>query len=504
MGGVFSSPIILIMNIIQIQNFIRATRDSGYANVAQALAEIIDNAVEAAASIIWIDITRDTDTKEFEISVFDNGCGMTPSELANAIRFGGTERFNSRKQFGRYGMGLPNSSLSQCKRLEVYTWRKKPNIYWNFLDVDEIISGDYKQINPSKRRALPLIYKTAAETSGTLVQWKKIDRIRAKLLSPLLKRLHHHIGKIFRKPILSGVDIQMNGESVQPFDPLFLEEGMNEIGGEPYGEPMVIPVKFENLTSDISIKFSELPVVKWSPLSNKQKREMRVTKHSSVSILRHGREIDYGWYFMGSKRRENYDDWWRCEVSFEPVLDDLFGITHTKQMVNPTSELKALLQPHIEAAAHKLNYRVREKFIFLNEMRAKPAEIVIAEENDHLIEPSSRKVNYNYKKLRLSNHAGTFSGYKYNVTNADISSAALYDNQLRDDMIEIKINKNHPFFLQYLSKMEEKGTIENTLLKKICYLIILALARSEYLISYKIAKSYRLHWGNVIKKYLAS
>ena len=34
-------------------------------------------------------------------------------------------------------------------------------------------------------------------------------------------------------------------------------------------------------------------------------------------------------------------------------------------------------------------------------MRAKPAEIVIAEENDHLIEPSLRKVNYNYKKLRL-------------------------------------------------------------------------------------------------------
>ena len=79
------------MNIIQIQNFIRATRDSGYANVAQALAEIIDNAVEAAATVVSIDIVRDSSTKEFEISVFDNGCGMTSSELANAIRFGGTE-----------------------------------------------------------------------------------------------------------------------------------------------------------------------------------------------------------------------------------------------------------------------------------------------------------------------------------------------------------------------------------------------------------------------------
>ena len=31
------------------------------------------------------------------------------------------------------------------------------------------------------------------------------------------------------------------------------------------------------------------------------------------------REIDFGWFFMGNKRRENYDDWWRCEVKFEPV-----------------------------------------------------------------------------------------------------------------------------------------------------------------------------------------
>ncbi len=28
------------------------------------------------------------------------------------------------------------------------------------------------------------------------------------------------------------------------------------------------------------------------------------------------RESDYGWFFMGPKRKENYDDWWRCEVAF--------------------------------------------------------------------------------------------------------------------------------------------------------------------------------------------
>jgi hypothetical protein len=492
------------MNIIQLKNFIQATRDSGYGSVSQALAEIIDNSVEAAATVVRIDIKRTAATKEFEISIMDNGFGMSPAELANAIRFGGTDRFNSRKQYGRYGMGLPNSSLSQCRRLEVYTWRKKPNIYWNFLDVDGVISGEYEEIIPSKRRRLPDEYKNFAENHGALVLWKNIDRIGAKSLAPLTKRLHYHLGQIFRKAIYDGVNIQINGESLNPFDPLYLQKGINPIGGESYGEPMVIPVRLGKITSEITVKFSELPVVKWSPLSNKQKREMRITKNSGVSILRHGREIDAGWHFMGSKRRENYDDWWRCEVSFESALDDLFGITHTKQMVNPTSELREILEPHIEAVAHKLNYRVREKFIFLSQIRNKPEEILMAQANDHLVEPAPESVHYNVKKLKLGAPEGKFSGYKYQVTNTDISSTALYNNELKNDILAIKLNNNHPFFMEYLTKMEDAGSVENSVLRKIFYLIILALARSEYLISKKIALSYRLHWGNTIKKYLAS
>ena len=492
------------MFLIELQNFIQATRDSGYGNIAQAMAEIIDNAVEAGASIISIEIVRNPASKEFAISILDNGHGMSPTELANAIRFGGTERFNSRIAYGRYGMGLPNSSLSQCKRLEVYTWRKKQNVYWNFLDVDEVVSGSYKKIESSKKRRLPKKFQHVIDNHGTLVLWKKIDRIGAKSLGPLLKKLHQHIGQIFREIIFSGVLIKINGVHVKPFDPLYLSKGFNQVTAKKYGGSMVIPVKESDIVSNITIKFSELPVIKWSPLPIKEKREMKITKNAGVSVVRHGREIDYGWYFMGSKRKENYDDWWRCEVSFEPILDDLFGITHTKQMVNPTAKLKAILEPHIEAAAHKLNYRVREKFVFLNQMRNKSDEILMAETNDHLIEPGTNKVNYELKKLKLVKNEGNFSGYNYNVSNALISSAVLFENELKDNTINIKINNNHPFFFEYLSKMEEKGMIDNTILKKICYLIILALARSEYLISFRVAKAYRLHWGNTIKKFMAS
>ena len=80
-----------------------------------------------------------------------------------------------------------------------------------------------------------------------------------------------------------------------------------------------------------------------------------------MSLIRAGREIDFGWYLMGSKRKENYDDWWRCEIAFDPDLDEAFGVTHTKQKVNPTEELNGILAPDLERIARELNGIVRKR-----------------------------------------------------------------------------------------------------------------------------------------------
>ena len=46
--------------MIHIQNFIQATRDSGYTSIAQALAEIIDNSIEAGANCVQVHIKKDS------------------------------------------------------------------------------------------------------------------------------------------------------------------------------------------------------------------------------------------------------------------------------------------------------------------------------------------------------------------------------------------------------------------------------------------------------------
>ena len=75
-------------------------------------------------------------------------------------------------------------------------------------------------------------------------------------------------------------------------------------------------------------RFTMLPVAQWHNLDNVTKRRVGIVGGGGgVSILRAGREIANGWHLMGGKRKENYDDWWRCEIEFDPALDEHFGIT---------------------------------------------------------------------------------------------------------------------------------------------------------------------------------
>src|SRR5262245_43817420 len=127
-------------SIVSLDHFIQATRDAGYKGTATALAELIDNAYEAGATRVDINIARSADD-HFTIAVNDNGCGMPPAILQLALQFGGSTRFNSRIGTGRYGMGLPNSSLSLARRVDVYTWTRPSTVWWSFLDIDEIVAG---------------------------------------------------------------------------------------------------------------------------------------------------------------------------------------------------------------------------------------------------------------------------------------------------------------------------------------------------------------------------
>jgi hypothetical protein len=127
-------------------------------------------------------------------------------------------------------------------------------------------------------------------------------------------------------------------------------------------------------------------------MSNVEKNAAGIAKGAGVSIVRAGREIDCGWFFMGQKRRENYDDWWRCEVRFEPDLDEMFGVTHTKQEIHPTEMLLGILTPDMEKIARDLNGRARKAFVEVKAEDHKRDSEKAAERFDNLMEPPPEAV----------------------------------------------------------------------------------------------------------------
>src|SRR5439155_17466117 len=186
-------------------------------------------------------------------------------------------------------------------------------------------------------------------------------------LGPLTRRLRTELGRLFRYQLWAGKRLLVNGEKVISFDPLFEHEGINLTGAKPFGPELSYEVEIPRAsparTSLINVRFTELPVDKWHSLSNVEKNTQGIAKNAGVSVIRAGREIDRGWFFMGQKRKENYDDWWRCEVHFEPALDELFGVTHTKQEIHPTEKLLSILVPDLEKIARELNARARRAFL---------------------------------------------------------------------------------------------------------------------------------------------
>lgn len=479
-------------NIVALDRFIQATRDSGYRGTAAAIAELIDNSFEANATAVNVHILQESDSSGLKIVVADDGDGMPPSVLRLALRFGGSTRFNSRKGTGRYGMGLPNSSLSRARRLDVFSWTKPGAVWWSYLDVDEIAAGQMTVV-PRPKRARLTVQDIARPPHGTVVVWSRCDRLDYVRGAWLASKLHRTLGRIFRQELWRGRSLTVNSETVRPVDPLFLKEGGTPAGATQYGPPLhyevVVPGPGEGQRRGVvTVTFTELPIEVWHGYSNDEKRRLGITKNAGVSVVRAGREIDYGWLFMGGKRKENYDDWWRCEVKFGPVLDELFGVTNTKQGVSPGEIIRGILEPDLERIAHKLNSRVRDRYARVKSRTVHTAGQHRAEERDHLLSPPARALhaaddlsahglepNTRLNKARQN----AVAGLTYRVEHRKLGDDDFFVPLVSSNELVIILNEEHPFYTRVYAPIAKAGSADLRAAYKYLELLLFSAARAE-------------------------
>jgi Histidine kinase-, DNA gyrase B-, and HSP90-like ATPase len=504
--------------LVAVASFIEATRDTGYKSTGAAIAELIDNSLEAQAKRVDVSIQEVTiDGKaELNIRVTDDGEGMCPDVLRVALQFGGSTRFGSRNGTGRYGMGLPNGGLSQARRLEVFTWTKRSEIWRSHLDVDEITSGSMDRI-PTPRLAEGS--KSPRTPSGTMIVLSKCDRVECKNVETLELTLAIEFGRTFRKFLQAGRIITVNGGIVRPVDPLFVAPGAIATGAKLYGAAIAYKLRVPEAamtngpTSTVSVTFSELPIEKWHDLSNEKKNGLGISKGAGVSIVRAGREIDFGWYFMGSKRKENYDDWWRCEVNFSPDLDELFGVTHSKQKINPTELLSSILTPEVERIARELNNRVRRKYSNIKSATTSSGTLRRFQARDHLLEPprrlrSSGTQAENAPELRLLRKRNDgVNGLTFSLSHKPEEHNCFFDARLRKGVLSIDINECHPFYSALYKHLGANGPKDGANQIEYVLLLLISFARAECVLSRgkdrEIMRRLRQVWSDTVAAFLS-
>lgn len=483
--------------IVDERRFILSTRDTGYRSTASAVAELVDNSVQAGAKSVRIFVNQEGIGVErrVQLAVIDNGCGMDADTLTTALRFGGSSRFDDRSGPGRFGMGLPNCSVSQALRLEVFTWQKLNQVLFSYLDVGEIAAGSQGGIPVPQPAALPeWARKYVRGGTGTLILWDQCDRLDFRKASTIIAKLHNSLGRKFRYFLWEGVKIFVNDDPVVAADPMCLQ-GADDALAVPYGEPLSYEVRVPGdptRTSKVLVRFSELKVAKMHNLSVEEKRQLGITKGAGVSIVRAKREIDYGWYFMGNKRKENYDDWWRCEILFDPPLDELFGVTHSKQEVHPKDDLFAILAPDLEATAHTLNSRVRAAFTLVRTMEeTRPVTAAdVATETEKVLHPvpapETEPSTNGFHSPASGNGRHTTQGAKpgkrtpasapverrYKVDTAALRCPEFYTwHEGEDGTVCVTLNTKHPFFDEVYQKLcmtpEAKFALECLLLASV-------------------------------------
>ena len=93
-----------------------AFKNIGY-SLPAAVADLVDNSVDAAASTVLIRFLH-TDDDLVSLVVVDNGRGMSETDIDRAMQFGGRRHYGD-TDIGMYGMGLKSASLSQADNVTV-------------------------------------------------------------------------------------------------------------------------------------------------------------------------------------------------------------------------------------------------------------------------------------------------------------------------------------------------------------------------------------------------
>lgn len=430
-----------------------------------ALADIVDNSIDAGADVIDVKIAAD------KIVISDNGCGMTEDTLAEAIKLG-SDTDKQDGQLGRFGMGLVTASISMARKLTVISRYQGENgvVSGVCLDLDTIKdtwSAEDVDLTDSVE-----LYMTE-NNMGTIVTLEKIDHFKYKSIDTLVAKTKRHFGEVFRNFIDAGVKIYINDELVKSIDPLARnKETTNVIVDE--------DVEYDGKVFHITAVETD------SDGSNSDADNKANPANQGFYIVRNNRQIARA-IMIGNLVRHPRLNRFRCEVSLSGDLDDQVGINFTKDKVEISQGLsdkifeKARLCINICSAnclkrqsADKENAEmdhsdaeniIERKRSLLprptlwKELHRKKVE---GEEKEEEEDDDEKKKKKHYKRNHAKNVQLGYRGMHARFEqNNDTESSVLFSYENEGSDIVIRWNIRHPFYSKFVAPFNKDKSVSS-------------------------------------------
>ena len=396
--------------LVVSEAFVRGIRDLGYRRNGDAIAELIDNSLQAGADRIDISFGYDGTTsakKPSQLAVIDNGHGMEPEMIRMAVMWGGTHRENDRSGLGRYGYGLPCASVSLGRRFSVLSKTAGGLLSQVTLDLDKLADGDYTDRygeivvpEPCEAEVPPFVAEQIAAAfpdgwhAGTIILLEKLDRLEWITAQALRQNLRQQFAVTYHK-LRSEAAIYIDQAFVEPIDPLFTTPGFDLYDLDKDRAQPLDPVRIEvRDPADGSYRGAVAVRYAWFPPSfgsiDKARDAVGLNANPRFAILKdyHGLIFSRNGRLIDVQTRTpwtsfiNNDRYIKVEIEFSAALDEHFGVTTAKQQVTVSAFIWDLLrEAGLPKAIEQLRNQVRSAKLArrLAALTPRPGERLLSE-----------------------------------------------------------------------------------------------------------------------------
>jgi hypothetical protein len=374
--------------MIQTGQALLSLRDSGH-SLPTALGEVIDNSIEANANNISVLLEQSEERgkkRVHRIAIRDDGDGMPAEILHRYLVLGYSSRYMRSDTIGKYGVGAKLAALNFGRRIDVWS-RNRSDAEWLHVhfDLDEALAEESSGKSVVLKAPVPAeppadLKLDFPKETGTVVLWSNVDRLEegraARDFNELRQELEKELSRIFRYFLDGGIKISINDAVLVPHDPLMLLERtwadtvlnkekehkrddlkkgvLRHFGATTIGEDTV---KVGQHTACMRVTLYPKEVLRRRGLGGDTlAKALRIPENEgALSFVRKNREVAYSnvpRILPGGV--QEMDRFIGIEVSFDPELDDYFGIRNVKRGVEPHGELRdklrELLKKHIPTA----------------------------------------------------------------------------------------------------------------------------------------------------------